>query len=126
MKLPALLGVIFLMSCAGGAVSRKTEAPARPDGKAADMSKPVQVYIRMGQSNMVGAGTIEGEKEGGLGRATAWQAIPQDSSRRSSPRQPRRSPQGPPELIRVCRGYAPISMVESDLIHRFSRPGIGA
>ena len=27
-----------------------------PDGKAADMSKPVQVYILLGQSNMIGAG----------------------------------------------------------------------
>ncbi len=29
-----------------------------PDGKPADMSKPVQVYILLGQSNMVGAGKI--------------------------------------------------------------------
>lgn len=29
-----------------------------PDGKPADMSKPVQVYILMGQSNMVGLGKI--------------------------------------------------------------------
>jgi hypothetical protein len=29
--------------------------PARPDGKEADMSKPVQVYIFLGQSNMVGS-----------------------------------------------------------------------
>ena len=27
-----------------------------PDGKSADMSKPVQVYILMGQSNMLGFG----------------------------------------------------------------------
>jgi len=31
-----------------------------PDGKPADMSKPVQVYILMGQSNMLGYGTIAG------------------------------------------------------------------
>ncbi|MDE0740459.1 MAG: hypothetical protein OSB83_14760 [Planctomycetota bacterium] len=29
-----------------------------PDGRPADMSKPVQVYILMGQSNMLGAGNI--------------------------------------------------------------------
>jgi hypothetical protein len=40
-----------------------------PDGKPADMSKPVQVYILMGQSNMVGAGRIAGEKEGTLEHA---------------------------------------------------------
>ncbi|MFK7788913.1 MAG: hypothetical protein AB8C95_05375, partial [Phycisphaeraceae bacterium] len=27
-----------------------------PDGQPADMTKPVQVYILMGQSNMVGSG----------------------------------------------------------------------
>jgi len=40
-----------------------------PDGKPADMSKPVQVYILMGQSNMVGAGRIAGDKEGTLEQA---------------------------------------------------------
>jgi len=40
-----------------------------PDGKPADMSKPVQVYILLGQSNMVGAGRIAGEKEGTLENA---------------------------------------------------------
>jgi len=48
------------------------EAPKQlpdPDGKAADMSKPVQVYILLGQSNMVGAGKIFGEKNGTLENA---------------------------------------------------------
>jgi hypothetical protein len=31
-----------------------------PDGKSADMSQPVQVYILLGQSNMLGAGKIAG------------------------------------------------------------------
>ena len=31
-----------------------------PDGRPADMSKPVQVYILMGQSNMLGFGKING------------------------------------------------------------------
>jgi len=34
----------------------------RPDGKEADMSKPVQVYILMGQSNMLCMGKVAGEK----------------------------------------------------------------
>jgi hypothetical protein len=38
----------------------------RPDGKEADMSKPVQVYILMGQSNMLGMGKIAGDKDGTL------------------------------------------------------------
>ena len=48
------------------------EVPAqlpKPDDKPADMSKPVQVYILMGQSNMVGAGKVAGDKEGTLEHA---------------------------------------------------------
>ena len=41
-------------------------APAKPDGKEADIGKPVQVYILMGQSNMVGAGEVGGDGEGSL------------------------------------------------------------
>jgi len=40
-----------------------------PDGKPADMTKPVQVYILLGQSNMVGAGRIAGDKDGTLEHA---------------------------------------------------------
>ncbi len=36
------------------------------DGKPADMSKPVQVFILMGQSNMLGMGRVAGEKDGTL------------------------------------------------------------
>jgi hypothetical protein len=36
-----------------------------PDGKPADMSKPVQVFIMMGQSNMVGLGAVEPESKNG-------------------------------------------------------------
>jgi hypothetical protein len=36
------------------------DTPPRPDGKEADMSKPVQVYILMGQSNMLGFGKVQG------------------------------------------------------------------
>ena len=41
----------------------------RPDGKAADMSKPVQVYILMGQSNMLNMGKVAGAKKGSLENA---------------------------------------------------------
>lgn len=37
-----------------------------PSGEPADMDKPVQVFILMGQSNMVGAGHIKGNKDGRL------------------------------------------------------------
>ena len=42
-----------------------------PDGQPADMSKPVQVFILLGQSNMLGAGKIGGaDKPGTLEHAT--------------------------------------------------------
>ncbi len=34
--------------------------PSRPEGKPADMTKKVQVFILLGQSNMVGAGKVKG------------------------------------------------------------------
>jgi hypothetical protein len=40
-----------------------------PDGKPADMSKPVKVYILMGQSNMLEMGKVAGDKEGTLEHA---------------------------------------------------------
>lgn len=40
-----------------------------PDGKPADMTKPVQVYILLGQSNMLGFGKVSGDKEGSLEHA---------------------------------------------------------
>jgi hypothetical protein len=51
-------------------VSAADDVIPKPDGKPADMSKPVQVFILMGQSNMVGMGRIEagdkGKPEGSL------------------------------------------------------------
>ena len=46
----------------------ETPAPLpRPDGKPADRTKKVKVFILMGQSNMVGMGDIEpGDKPGTL------------------------------------------------------------
>ena len=59
---------------AAGYVSIAEKIPVQlpdPDCKPADMSKPVQVYILLGQSNMVGAGKIKPEtKDGTLEHAT--------------------------------------------------------
>ena len=41
----------------------------RPDGKPADMSKPVKVFIIMGQSNTLEMGRVKGDKEGTLEHA---------------------------------------------------------
>ncbi len=44
-----------------------SEALPKPDGHPADMSKPVKVFVLLGQSNMVGAGKVKPEeKEGTL------------------------------------------------------------
>jgi len=57
------------MFAANVSVADKAKLLPDPDGKPADMSKPVQVYILLGQSNMVGAGRIAGDKEGTLEHA---------------------------------------------------------
>ena len=49
-------------------VSAAEQPIPRPDGKPADMTKPVQVFILLGQSNMVGLGKIAGG-EGSLENA---------------------------------------------------------
>ncbi len=49
----ALLGLFVTVPCL------QAELPD-PDGKPADMTKPVKVFILLGQSNMVGAGKVKG------------------------------------------------------------------
>jgi len=74
MNRKALFGVVSLLAVmaifvTGVSAAEKAKTPPDPDGKAADMSKPVQVYILLGQSNMLGAGRIAGEKNGTLDNA---------------------------------------------------------
>ena len=52
------LATVFLFQAA--TLSAQDELP-RPDGKPADITKPVQVYILLGQSNMLGFGKIAGD-----------------------------------------------------------------
>jgi hypothetical protein len=59
----------FLISPAAHAAEVPVQLPD-PDGKAADMSKPVQVYILLGQSNMLGAGKISPSKKTAEGSLT--------------------------------------------------------
>ena len=51
------LAVVLAMGLSGASAA---ETIARPDGKPADMTKPVQVFILLGQSNMVGLGKVTG------------------------------------------------------------------
>lgn len=47
----------------------------KPDGKPADMSKPVQVFLIMGQSNAVGLGSVAGDKPGTLETAVKTEKL---------------------------------------------------
>lgn len=50
-----------LLCCPAGAAEMPAQLP-RPDGRPADQTKPVQIYILLGQSNMLGFGRV-GPKE---------------------------------------------------------------
>ena len=72
MGLGCLLAAMVIGLASASAVERINTDPKQqlpdPDGKPADMSKPVHVFILLGQSNMVGAGKIAGG-EGSLENA---------------------------------------------------------
>ena len=61
--------VILLCALAASAADLSGGLPD-PDGKPADMSKPVQVHILLGQSNMLGAGKVNPGKKGPEGSLT--------------------------------------------------------
>jgi len=64
------MAALLVASLVGTAAEKGVPAELlKPDGKPADMRKPVQVYILLGQSNMLGAGRIGGDKEGTLEHA---------------------------------------------------------
>jgi len=46
-----------------------------PDGQPADMTQPVQVFILLGQSNMVGAGHVTGDNDHSLQNACTQQGL---------------------------------------------------
>ena len=68
-KIPQTLTVILLLIAITLPAAAADQALPDPDGKAADMTKPVQVYILLGQSNMLGFGKIAGNKDGTLENA---------------------------------------------------------
>jgi hypothetical protein len=64
-QLPAaLLGLSFLVTS-----SLFAQDLPDPDGKPADMTKPVKVFIVMGQSNTLEMGAVKGDKDGALEKA---------------------------------------------------------
>ena len=62
------IGITALALSSLGPVAGEEAAIPKHDGKPADMAKPVQVFILLGQSNMVGMGKITGP-EGSLENA---------------------------------------------------------
>ena len=68
-SLPIATVALMLLALPSFAIDVPDQLPA-PDGKSADMSKPVQVFILMGQSNMLGFGKIgAADKPGSLTHA---------------------------------------------------------
>jgi hypothetical protein len=64
-----MLAAVVALNVGVAGLSNGADLPD-PDGKPGDMSKPVQVYILLGQSNMLGFGKVPGaEKEGTLEHA---------------------------------------------------------
>lgn len=66
-EMSKVLGKLWLCAADQPAVETKSDADPkqslpRPDGKAADQTKPIKVYIMLGQSNMLGFGRV-GPKE---------------------------------------------------------------
>jgi len=63
--LSALFAVLLLSNSQTGYAALLQQKISDPDGKPADMTKPVKVYILLGQSNMLGFGAIEPESTNG-------------------------------------------------------------
>lgn len=57
------------------ALSLPADDLPRPDGKSADVSKPVKVFILMGQSNMLEQGNVTGDKDGSLEHAVQKESL---------------------------------------------------
>jgi len=62
----ALLGLAMALLALPATAAKVPEPLPDPDGKPADMTKPVQVFILLGQSNMLGMGKVAGDKDGTL------------------------------------------------------------
>ena len=60
MLMASMAMVPMVMRVAGADGAAGGDVIERHDGKAAEMAKPVQVFILLGQSNMVGLGKIKG------------------------------------------------------------------
>lgn len=73
-RFPLLAGLVMLTWTATTAGAGSIEL-ADPDGKPADLSRPVKVFIIMGQSNTLEMGNVSGEKDGSLTRAVQEEGL---------------------------------------------------
>jgi hypothetical protein len=64
-KTVLMLATIMLLTLPADAAEVSKQLPD-PDGKPADMTKKVKVFIIMGQSNTLEMGKVAGDKEGSL------------------------------------------------------------
>ena len=64
-----LFPAIFMMSQLGITLPLAAKELPDPDGKPADLTKKVKVFIIMGQSNTLEMGRVKGDKEGTLEHA---------------------------------------------------------
>ena len=72
--LPHIAAVLALAGLASAGLAIAAELPD-PDCKPADMSKPVKVYILMGQSNMLEFGKVAGDADGTLEHAVKSEGL---------------------------------------------------
>ncbi|MFP6766349.1 MAG: sialate O-acetylesterase [Planctomycetaceae bacterium] len=66
--LTATMLITLSLAASARDIPSATALPA-PDNQPADMTRPVQVYILLGQSNMLGFGKVAGDSDGTLERA---------------------------------------------------------
>ncbi len=62
----AMMGLLLSVGVVQHVAADDHEALPDPDGKPADMTQPVQVFIIMGQSNTLEMGRVKGDKAGSL------------------------------------------------------------
>jgi hypothetical protein len=71
---PKYLAALCGLALAATSSLRAADLP-RPDDKPADMTKPVKVFILLGQSNMLGFGNVAGDKPGTLENAVKTEKL---------------------------------------------------
>lgn len=73
---PARMFLAAFLAIATCSAALSSQAPSRPDDKPADLTKKVQVFILLGQSNMLGFGKVDpADKPGSLRHAVTEESL---------------------------------------------------